>query len=683
MQTLLAPLTPSTRRYQDHKRIKTSAWFAWMGLVSVLMLVAASGQSCVDLPAPIMESDLAPATDAADDVPADAGEQAGPDAAPPPDAPAAIPAETGAGQADPGGSENDPTGALHSDESASPIPAPIPEPTTEEPGGGREPAPSPEPLPDTTPKVDVPQTQLKPIARWNVVPYQRINAGSTLKIGVVAFSKYGISHVRFTVIGQGYTGPNPVDVSEMTLNDQTGTYEYWMPINGSDFTSDGPVTIEAEVYGWDGGYRNKDSDGGGVGLDALPLVVNPTGSLPQVQAWVSPQGNDGSGAVEDPSRPFASIGRAIDAIRKHRAALGLGDNADGGIVRLTPGNHSCSSGGVGGSIACDNEWLTITTAAGGTHENTVLLPGGIVPTRKIALRGLTLKGAGTLAMSYNDRTQCMVWADGCSLIGSGRGITTSHPLSSEYAALYYTESSITQVHQATSGSVLCRNLTIHTISDDAFQNVPLVINCVVDDIDPLGTGAHADLWQHAGGNPYNKKDDNVIVYNLVATGLKYQSIFIRADINSPPSMAQGMAFVNVYTEMLPDSHGWGGWGRMVDHLLWWHCTFAGKGMGFMKESYQGGAKTPCRITNMSVKGCDFAFFGDGGAEIDWTEWDSNHFVGGDVQVGTNLTTGDRKVDGSGIPAADSPLVDRFDAIVPVDANNRPRGAKADVGAFER
>jgi hypothetical protein len=122
---------------------------------------------------------------------------------------------------------------------------------------------------------------------------------------------------------------------------------------------------------------------------------------------------------------------------------------------------------------------------------------------------------------------------------------------------------------------------------------------------------------------------------------------------------------------------------MVDHLLWWHCTFAGKGMGFMKESYQGGGKIPCKITNMSVKGCDFAFFGDGGAEIDWADWDSNHFVGGDVQVGSNLTNGDRKVDGSGVPTDGSPLLDRFDALVPVDANNNPRGGKADVGAFER
>ena len=41
------------------------------------------------------------------------------------------------------------------------------------------------------------------------------------------------------------------------------------------------------------------------------------------------------------------------------------------------------------------------------------------------------------------------------------------------------------------------------------------------------------------GNGSNKVDDNVIVYNLKATNLKYQSLFIRGDIYSPPSLGPG------------------------------------------------------------------------------------------------------------------------------------------------
>ena len=45
----------------------------------------------------------------------------------------------------------------------------------------------------------VPATNLTPIARWDVVPRQRLDPGATLKCGVVAFSKYGIQKVRFAV----------------------------------------------------------------------------------------------------------------------------------------------------------------------------------------------------------------------------------------------------------------------------------------------------------------------------------------------------------------------------------------------------------------------------------------------------------------------------------------------------
>ncbi len=527
----------------------------------------------------------------------------------------------------------------------------------------------------------IPQAQLTPIARWDTVPHQRIDAGQTLNIGVVAFSRYGISRVRFIVSGEGYTGPSPIDVTKMTINDQTGVCEYWAPIKADDFTSDGLITVDAEVYGNDGGVRTKDTDGGGVGLDPLGVMVNPTGSLQTVQAWVSTAGNDGAAAVNSRSKPFGTIGKAIDAIRQYRASQGLGNNADGGIVRLMQGTHNSDNGGVTSTIACDYEWLTITTDDGGNPDNTTILSGGIPTVRKLHIQNVTLSGGGVLSMG--DRGQDKVWADGCRLVGSGRQVTGSHPLGYEYGRMFYTDCSITQVQQATTGSALCRNLNISHIGDDAFQNVAMVVNCDVMDIDPYGSGAHADAWQHGMGDDSNKLDDNVIVYNLVATGLQYQSIFIRGDIYAPPSMADGMAFVNVYTEMNQNSYGYGGWGRWVNHLLWWHCTFATKGIGLMSDSYAGSGKYPCRITNWSVRGCDFAFFGDGGADADWSGWWDNHFVDPSGATGSNYTTGADNLDASGVPQDGSPLIDRMDVIVPVDANNKPRDAKADVGAFER
>lgn len=96
-----------------------------------------------------------------------------------------------------------------------------------------------------------------PIARYDVVPFQRINAGETLNVGVVAFSKAGIDRVEFTVTGQGYSGTNPLVTKEMTLNPRTGIYEYWVPVSADEFSSDGQVQIEAVVYGKDKGMRDK------------------------------------------------------------------------------------------------------------------------------------------------------------------------------------------------------------------------------------------------------------------------------------------------------------------------------------------------------------------------------------------------------------------------------------------
>jgi hypothetical protein len=547
---------------------------------------------------------------------------------------------------------------------------------------------------------------LKPIARWTAVPYQRIDAGQVLRCGVVAFSRHGIAEVRFTVNGAGYRGPASVSVAEMSLNEQTGVHEYWTTVRAEDFIADGVITVEATVRGGDGGIRDKTTDGGGLGLDPLPLVVNPTGSLPQVQAWVSHTASSNSrGAVNDATAPFTTAGEAIDAIRRFRREQGLGDNADGGIVRLVPSDtpYVCSSGKATGRIACPNEWLTITTAGGGDRENTRLTaPASLLPVEKVRVHGVTLlKNA---SFSLDDPEWCSLWIDRCALIGDGQGANGGHPLlrSTYYKQTFYTDSSITQLAQATTGAALCRGLAITNISDDAFQNVPLVVNCTVDNVQPIGRDGqidfdiHADAWQHFGGTDVNRRDDNVIVYGLTATNLGYQNLFISGEVEAPPSYARGMAFVNMYMDSnqhpdLRNRHG--GWSRWVDHLLWWNCTFARQGICITDADYYYGEEwhpeVGCRITNFSCIGCDFVFFRLNGSEagIDWSGWDSNHFVliEEDVFVarGRNFTVGDHMLDASGAPLAGSPLLQRFTPVVPVDARNNLRGSWSEVGAFQR
>ncbi len=543
---------------------------------------------------------------------------------------------------------------------------------------------------------------LTPIARWDVVPYQRINPGETLNCGVVAFSKTGIARVEFTIISSAYTGSSPVDATEMLLNEQTGVYEYWVPIAADDFTSDGLFTVEAKVFGTDGGMRDKDTDGGHLGLDALTLFANSQGTLPANEAWVHPTaGDDASGAVNDPGHPYATMGGAMLAIQQAQ-----GGDAGGGIVRLMAGVHVARPGEAT-YIVNPSEWLTVTTARGGTTTNTVIQPAepgtvgvGWPGIDLLHIEGIGLQDSG--AVVIGNRTEAKLWLDHCDLQGSGRySAYASHPVFnlSEFEYSYLTNTRISEVSMAVSGGArLCRNIDISTISDDAFQNVPLIINCTANDLDAGSTGNHADAVQFWGGNDVNRWDYNTIIYGLVATGLHYQSLFARGDIYSPPSYSRGMAFVNVYMDALGDHYGH--WARWVDHMLWWNCSFAVLGMGITNDSYyywDDAAQdntwhdTDVSVLNFSCVGCDFAFLVLGGTpNVDWSGWQYNHFVWPQAEYGfctvgdpLTMSTGPDLVGTDRVPLEGSPLLQRLAPLVPVDVRNKCRGPLSDVGPFQR
>ena len=554
--------------------------------------------------------------------------------------------------------------------------------------------------------------QLTPIARWDVVPYQRINAGETFNVGVVAFSKEGIDRVEFDISGQGYSGGTKT-ATEMTYNPRTDVWEYWVPVNASEFTSDGVIEINATVIGNDGGVR-RSSDLENVGLDPLILNVNPQNTLPSPEVWVAPSGGSDSWGIEavgDPSKQFVTIGKAIDIIRQWRNANGYGNNVEGGIVRLNPGTHTSDSGGINYEIAADDEWITITTAVGGNRENTILQSGYVAPARKIRAMGITLQntGAGTvLLMNSANRAVTKVWLDDCNLFGYDRWSSGSVVVPGSFETMYYTGCSVNNTVRGVSDGgtniQLVRNHNVTYIGDDAFQNVPLIINAEVLDIYPWcpeghpgrtdpslidGTCLHADAWQHWGGNDVNGWDDNVIVYNYRATNLNYASLFIRADISSAPTHAQGMAFVNVHMSG-PNSNA--GWYRWVDHLIIWHSTFdlsASGGnitgrMSFYNDNYPTGTFGP-DIKNASVVGSLFSgITTNDESRIDWSGFDQNHFTNDywTMVRGTNPTTGDPLLDSYGIPQNTS-LHDRVSPLlVPIDADNNLRDSMGDVGAYE-
>ena len=520
-------------------------------------------------------------------------------------------------------------------------------------------------------------TGLTPIARWDVVPYQRIEQGETLNAGIVAFSKTGIDTVRFRV-----NGGAPIDVTAMTFNTRTQVHEYWLPIRAADLSNDGPFTVEATVYGRDGGLRE---------LPALALVANPHGTLPAPQAWVAASGgNDATGQVNNSSKRYATIGGAINGIRAWMRSNGYGDHADGGIVRLLSGTHTMDNGGDYDWFSTSTEWLTITTAAGGTPANTIIRDrASLAPaTRLLRCQGVTLRSGGKYryVLLQNDAVaDPHLWIEDCDMIGSGRWVAGSHPIPQNWNKKWFTESYLYDVDFAVGGGEMARNLVIEHIGNDVFQHCPMVVNCSADDVDPGDTGWHTDAWQWFSPSGPN----NTIVYNFRFSDGHYQSMMCRTGVASA-AKAENVAFVNFYSELREPHRKSNGpatlWMRSVDHFLLWNCTFIGHPFNI----YDDEPSIPTRITNFDVRGTvfDTLKISTPLGDVNQSSFDNNHYVvssGAQVMTpGTNKSTGATGLDADGQPGVSSPLVNRITPpVVPGDADNEERGVTSDVGAYER
>ncbi len=550
-----------------------------------------------------------------------------------------------------------------------------------------------------------------PIARWDVVPRQRINAGETFNCGVVAFSKPGVERVRFAISGQGYSGPSPIDVTEMTHNDRVGVWEYWVPISADAFASDGPITVEATVIGNDGGVRNSETALGS-GLEALTLYVNPNGTLPANVAWVAVNGDNATGVVNDPTRPFERVSAAMQAI----AAL-QGGVADGGTVRVRPGYHQADGGDVYGDETAPTvgEWITITNdpAAGGTVYNTVIngRDKGDWTSYYLKASGLTLDASAIINggnSSDVDRTKRSVWLQNCRIPGDATDFP--FPVGSGWRGPhYYTECTIWDQRRATGNGQnhrLMRNLTITDTREDIFQAVPCGINIFVDGVDPGGGSnpEHADVIQSPGAT-YNSAANmhNWLFYNVVATDLHYQALFSRTG-----ATAYDNAFVNCFFEMrAPVRDGGSGtaMGGKYDHLLLWHCTFIGTDTSHKavlgRQEAQAVPYNSWQMDNLSVRACLFDRYSSavgefwvGRSDVDFLD---NHYItpdgiptiyGPDTGSGTassgapGIVTNTASANFGRPSGAGSPLAGRvWPLLIPADATGRPFGATAAVGAL--
>ena len=549
-----------------------------------------------------------------------------------------------------------------------------------------------------------------PVARVNCVPYQHVENGTTFKLGVVAFSKPGISaggggsiSVAVTPSSGSYTGTNPLTTSTMALNSRTETWEYFVVVDSSDFSVNTLVDFDITVTDDDSNTRV---------LSNFYLYVDGASDItPAYEAWVDIEGSDGSGTLDSSGDPYISIASAISAIE---TANGNSDNC---VIYLVGDTYSFS----GLTPTTDNEWLEITAASGASKEN-VIVNTGVLVTDYLKVSGITLQSQGSNQSVINDDTQDdYKWVDDCRLIGSGRYTSLSNPVHHNNILLYHTDNYIYDVSNAVGWCLLARNITIDKVGNDAFFNTLFVINSTVTDISKGETENHSDVYQVSTGtnaaNPNYTPPSNRIIYNLKATDVKCQGFFSTFE-EHPTGVAQDNAIVNMIVEMRNDCECCGDFTAFVlggyewDHLLLWNNTFP----------YGTGSSTGIP-TNSSIIGNVFWQFL--ASSLDWSANGNsegntvlhNHYMNiyGETPACTpssadtyqskacprpnsnapdsgatqTYSSGDAGLDmtpASGAflyPENGSPLINGLSSVlVPVDNANDERGSTSDIGAYE-
>ena len=326
----------------------------------------------------------------------------------------------------------------------------------------------------------------RPVARWDVVPGERV--AEKLNVGVVAFHEKGAS-VAFTVDGRA-----AATVAAPKLNPQTGVVEHFFAFDPKG-RKDGPVKIGAKV------------SAEGAPPYELPEIVlyadcgKTVGSHKTV--WVdSVKGNDFATGTE--AEPLRTIKQGVK-----RAG-------DGGTLLLKPGEYTAKL--VGGGK--NRSYWTLITTAPGVDRSAVKIQGGKTGTEMLCFRNVELIcevqfGHGFVLQGENGETS--VWVDGCRMSSkNGREVGPVVPFA-KYRA--YVTGGETEDMTSGPNALLVRSHAIRRTSGTTFSGGGmLVVNCVVDDVDPSGSGSQPDFFR--ANPPFGEWVEDVIMYNVKVSGFK-------------------------------------------------------------------------------------------------------------------------------------------------------------------
>jgi hypothetical protein len=468
---------------------------------------------------------------------------------------------------------------------------------------------------------------LTPIAKTDVVPYQRIEYGTTFKFGVIAFSKAGVDNVSFAISSgtATYTGSSPKVSSSMALNTRVahsttdgpsghtgwaGVWEYYIEIPASDFSSNGTFTVTPTVNGSDSGTKV---------LSAVTLYVEATGAGAYDYCYAdSVSGNDGTCSANS-SNKCATLGKAMELVQAANSG-----SSSGCTVYLEEGTYGIPDSGTV-AVSASGEWLTIKNAPGADRDNIVINDSGtsIASGDRVKFEGVTLTSNAPNDYTINAKSgqvngDSVIWIKNCKLTNpDGRYDSAGQPDPNAFPvnyATYITETYIYDVDRAFTIEPFIRNVTIYKLAEDVGRNGdPLMVNVRVDDQDNGGVNGcwHADTYQN-----FSRIMSDAIFYNIFVTDAHYQGPFFRGSTAS--GAHTNVALVNWFQEMRdPTNYGtWNGSScegtTMVagslyfdttsaphwNHFIMWHCSFPYMKFNFFYPSGSGAMTDSSFIGNI-------------------------------------------------------------------------------------
>ena len=465
------------------------------------------------------------------------------------------------------------------------------------------------------------------------MPYQTLNNGEEIGIGVVAFHIYGIERVLFSVEGGDWK-----EVKEMTYNPYSRVWEYWVKMRASDFSNDGSKEIRAIIYPKVGQPRvlqgnNLRQDVNGI--HSMFLNTNKNGNLLVHDRYVDAVIGDDTTGDGTQGSPFKTI---VVAARDLTADYG---SSDGGVIYLQAGDYYWGTSGSTPSIITNTRWLTIKPASGLTKNQVRIndsssagLATELVHLDNIHVNNTVVRTTG----SVNS-----IWAE--NMLFTGKNLTDiAFPIpAGDWAdGIYVTDSEYSTMVRAVGSYSLGRHLDVHDIGGDMFKTPRLLINVTgknLIDANPgvPGTGPNPDI--HRDVMQGQSFLNNTIVYGLKATeNISGQNFFFTCGGSNPDDTctSQDIAFVNYI--VTSESINPGKYGVGTNHLLIWHMT-QGKKLLFPSSNNPSVIKT---MTYLDIR--NSVFGGLGGFDSQWSVNNggayatNNHFIEGTPR-GLNYTAG--------------------------------------------